>query len=152
MEDNIIDLQRKVKVLNDENNKMYKEIERINNIINELEKCIKNKYYEAIDYQTKIRQSDLMQGDYPVSYYLEEQNEVNDNYGRTCAYINGEYRCSYIYTDGIWLGKYKTKERALEVLDKIHQRLIDLGTLEIVPDSYTVLPKDTSNVYEMPKE
>ena len=56
------------------------EIERLNNIINELEKCIKNKYYEAIDYQTKIRQSDLMQGDYPVSYYLEEQNEQLCNY------------------------------------------------------------------------
>ena len=29
MEDNIIDLQRKVKVLNDENNKMHKEIKRL---------------------------------------------------------------------------------------------------------------------------
>ena len=27
-----------------------KEIERLNNIINELEKCIKDKYYEAIDF------------------------------------------------------------------------------------------------------
>lgn len=51
-----------------------------NNIINELEKCIKDKYYEAIDYQTKIRQSDLMQGNYPVRYYLEEQNEQLCNY------------------------------------------------------------------------
>ena len=57
-----------------------KEIERLNNIINELEKCIKDKYYEAIDYQTKIRQSDLMQGDYPASYYLSEQNEQLCNY------------------------------------------------------------------------
>ena len=57
-----------------------KEIERLNNIINELEKCIKDKYYEAIDYQTKIRQSDLMQGNYPVGYYLEEQNEQLCNY------------------------------------------------------------------------
>lgn len=60
--------------------KKDKEIERLNNIINELEKCIKDKYYEAIEYQTKIRQSDLMQGDYPVSYYLEEQNEQLCNY------------------------------------------------------------------------
>ena len=57
-----------------------KEIERLNNIINELEKCIRDKYYEAIDYQTKLRQSDLMQGDYPVSYYLKEQNEQLCNY------------------------------------------------------------------------
>lgn len=52
----------------------------------------------------------------------------------------------------IQLGKYETKERALEVLDEIHQRLINLRTLEIAPDSYIVLPKDTSNVYEMPQE
>ena len=57
-----------------------KDIERLNNIINELEKCIKDKYYGAIDYQAKIRQSDLMQGDYPVSYYLSEQNEQLCNY------------------------------------------------------------------------
>jgi hypothetical protein len=57
-----------------------KEIERLNNIINEIEKCIKDKYYEAIDYQAKIRQSNLMQGDYPVSYFLEEQNEQLCNY------------------------------------------------------------------------
>lgn len=56
------------------------EIERLNNIINELRKCIKDKYYEAIDYQAKIRQSDLMQGNYPVRYYLEEQNEQLCNY------------------------------------------------------------------------
>ncbi|MBR1386414.1 MAG: hypothetical protein IJ568_06260 [Bacilli bacterium] len=57
-----------------------KEINGLNNIINELEKCIKDKYYRAIDYQAKIRQSDLMQGDYPVNYYLEEQNEQLCNY------------------------------------------------------------------------
>jgi hypothetical protein len=50
------------------------------------------------------------------------------------------------------LGEYKSNERALEVLDEIHQRLINLGTIEIAPDSYIVLPKDTSNVYEMPEE
>ena len=58
----------------------YDEIERLNNIINELGKCIKDKYYEAIDHQAKIRRSDLMQGDYPVSYYLSEQNEQLCNY------------------------------------------------------------------------
>ena len=52
-----------------------KEIEILNNNINELEKCIKEKYNEAHDYQTKIRQSDLQQGDYPVSYYYAERDE-----------------------------------------------------------------------------
>ena len=41
---------------------------------------IKEKYHEAINYQAKIRQSDLMQGDYPVSYYYSEQRELICNY------------------------------------------------------------------------
>lgn len=51
------------------------EIERLNNIIEELEKDMKEKYHKEIDYQLKIMQSDLMQGDYPISYYYSEQNE-----------------------------------------------------------------------------
>lgn len=57
-----------------------------------------------------------------------------------------------IMVDGSYLAEYNSEERALEVLDEIHQRLIGLGTIEIAPDSYTILPKDTSNVYEMPKK
>ena len=53
------------------------------------------------------------------------------------------------------LGRYKTKERTLEVLDEIHQRLIDLQMLE-----YTIGDSDISwshgksldCVYFMPKE
>ena len=59
---------------------LNEEIERLNNIINELEKCIKDKYYEEVDYQIKIRQNDLIQGDYPISYYISEQNEHLCNY------------------------------------------------------------------------
>lgn len=50
------------------------------------------------------------------------------------------------------LGTYKTKERALEVLNEIHQRLIDLQTLEIAPDSYRTIKRNINCVYEMPKE
>lgn len=59
---------------------------------------------------------------------------------------------SYLGVNKTVLGEYKSSDRALEILDEIHQRLINLRTLEIAPDSYTVLPKDTSNVYEMPQE
>ena len=50
------------------------------------------------------------------------------------------------------MGAYETKERALEVLDKIHQRLIDLQTIEIAPDSYKAIKRNINCVYEMPKE
>lgn len=58
-----------------EYNKPFDEIERLNNIIDELEKDIKAKYNEAHDYQTKVRQSNLQQGDYPVRYYYAERDE-----------------------------------------------------------------------------
>ena len=54
--------------------------------------------------------------------------------------------------EGTSLATYKTKERALEVLDEIHQRLIDLQTLEITPDFYKVCKRNLDNVYEIPKE
>ena len=58
-------------------------------------------------------------------------------------------------TDCVSLGEYDTIERALEVLDEIHQRLIDLQMLE-----YTIGDSDISwshgksldCVYFMPKE
>ena len=49
------------------------------------------------------------------------------------------------------LGRYKTTERALEVLDEIHQRLIDLQTLEILQDS-RFTKRNLNCVYEMPSE
>ena len=55
-------------------NDSKEEIERLNNIINEFEKCIKFDYLEECEYQANIRKSDLMQGDYPVRYYYSEQN------------------------------------------------------------------------------
>jgi len=66
--------------------------------------------------------------------------------------LNKEIRGYYNENPNWFLGKYDNEERALEVLDEIHQRLINLETIEIAPDSYKVLPKDTSNVYQMPKE
>jgi len=49
------------------------------------------------------------------------------------------------------LGKYKSKERVLEVLDEIHQRLIDLQTIECTGD-YRFTKRNLDCVYEMPKE
>ena len=54
----------------------------------------------------------------------------------------------YSFDDGIILGKYSTKERALEVLDEIQSLLIErVNFCEFIIDN-----KFTSRVYEMPKE
>ena len=64
---------------------------------------------------------------------------------------NSEHRI-YVNSYNTLVGHYETKERALEVLNGIHQRLIDLQTLEIAPDFYKTTKRDLDCVYEMPKE
>lgn len=70
-----------------------------------------------------------------------------------------DLRIYYASKEKVWvivdcddLGYYKTRERALEILDEIHQRLIDLQTLEITQDFYKVTKRNLDIVYEMPKE
>ena len=51
------------------------------------------------------------------------------------------------------LGVYNTKERALEVLDEIHQRLIDIQCLEIIKETTAGMKKrGVDCVYIMPQE
>jgi len=54
--------------------------------------------------------------------------------------------------DNYDLGIYKSKERALEVLNEIHQRLINLQCLEFNCITDTMRKQGMDCVYEMPKE
>ena len=54
----------------------------------------------------------------------------------------------YSFEKGIILGKYATKERALEVLDEIQSLLIEYVNL----NEHQINNKFTTRVYEMPKE
>ena len=58
--------------LEKENRELKKEIERLNNIINELEKTLNYDIDKSEEYMNKFRRSDLQQGDYPVHYYRAE--------------------------------------------------------------------------------
>lgn len=55
-------------------------------------------------------------------------------------YLNANYDnkriCSFIDGDEMELATYKTKERALEVLDAIHQRLVNIQCLELTGADY----------------
>lgn len=77
--------------------------------------------------------------------------------------ISTEYH--YIGTYEKILGEYKTKERALEVLDEIHKCILDKNVLNGCSNLLTFVNKNTINevkqiisrveeisVYEMPKE
>lgn len=57
-----------------------------------------------------------------------------------------------IFNMNEFLGVYKSSERVLEILNEIEQRLIDLQTLEIAPDSYKTIKRNINCVYEMPQE
>ena len=58
------------------------------------------------------------------------------------------------YND-FYLGTYKTKERALEVLDAIHQRLVNIQCIELAGVEYITSHMKRTGVdcvYEMPEE
>ena len=56
----------------------------------------------------------------------------------------------YSFDNGIILGKYSTKERALEVLDEIQDVIISSSYMEI--NEKEVMTCGSGKVYEMPKE
>ena len=63
--------------------------------------------------------------------------------------IRGFNNTKYFYE----LGTYKTKERALEVLDKIQNRLMPYSDTILNAEGITISYKDVSTIiYEMPKE
>ena len=69
---------------------------------------------------------------------------------------------SVLNQDEVWLGSYKTEERALEVLGEIDERIMLLNTFSIAKDRDTLLalknalPEEKlqglAYPYEMPKE
>lgn len=55
--------------------------------------------------------------------------------------------------DCVYLGEYKSKKRALEVLDEIHQRLIDIQSVKIMGEMTPGMKKRGIDcVYIMPQE
>lgn len=70
--------------------------------------------------------------------YLDEEIEYdNKKYAIKCGTIDIGYYTFY---------------RALEVLDEIHQRLLDLQTLEIDTDCWKTIKRNINCVYEMPED
>lgn len=81
-------------------------------------------------------------------HLIKVSNLVCGTYEGT-YYING-YSVNEV--DNVDLGIYKSEKRCLEILNEIHQRLIDMQTLELVPDSFRTIGRDLNCVYEMPIE
>ena len=62
--------------------------------------------------------------------------------------IKDEYVIEDLNNKYLKLGTYKTKSRALEVLDEIQQLLVEYVNF----NGYEIVNKFTSRVYEMPEE
>ena len=80
----------------------------------------------------------------------------NKNVLTTCNYFDVNDEGEIIIYDGCPIAKYKTKERALEVLDEIQERIINLQLVSLEErgkarqDVYTRSYLEC--VYQMPKE
>lgn len=70
-----------------------------------------------------------------ICYYVEKGKEAPDTYYRS----SGE------------LGRYETKERALEVLDEIQDELIGSDFMPIEKNEEVVLTCGSAKIYEMPE-
>ncbi len=73
----------------------------------------------------------------PLTYYKNIDDENTIVYKESASYITT-------------MGTYKTKERALEVLDEIKNKLLD-NVIATNEDGYATLLENTC-FYEMPKE
>lgn len=81
-----------------------------------------------------------------ICYYVEKGKELPDTYYRPAGV----------------LGKYKSKERALEVLDEIEKRIMLINTINLAKDKESLLAfekalgknelQGLSLPYQMPKE
>lgn len=106
-----------------------------------------------------IRSQDKARLIKPIDFYIEE----------TIDYVNKSSEFDIyalnLANDDIRIGTYKTKERALEVLDEIHECIIDKEVLDGCKNMLTFANKNNLNevkqiidrtekiaVYEMPKE
>lgn len=80
------------------------------------------------------------------------------NQRRTTLKIVSDIRLSVtggnIFCDSEIFGEYRTKERALEVLNEIQKHIEKQGTSEAQVNEYGIMNgiEFYSNVYEMPKE
>ena len=71
---------------------------------------------------------------------------LNANYDnrRICTNDSRDYESD--------LGEYKTKERAIEVLDEIQDELISSDFMPIEKNEEVVLTCGSARIYEMPKD
>lgn len=84
---------------------------------------------------------------------FELQQHYKDSPCQIFAVWNNNYNC---------VGTYKTKERALEVLDEIEERIMIINTISLVKDSVSLIAyknalseekiKGIGYPYQMPKE
>lgn len=70
-------------------------------------------------------------------------------------FLDANYEDKRISTydgDNVELGTYKTKERAIEVLDEIQDELISSDFMPIEKNEEVVLTCGSARIYEMPKD
>ena len=70
-------------------------------------------------------------------------------------FLDANYEDKRISTydgDNVELGTYKTKERALEILDEIQDELIGSDFMPMAKDEEVVLTCGSAKIYKMPED
>lgn len=92
-------------------------------------KLLKCNLIETMDFYTKKQKSEN---------YMPKNSTSYSDIETITTYVNDKYINSKIYINNVEFATYKTKERAIEVLDEIQ--------------AYLMSDTPQSNVYNMPKE
>ena len=79
-----------------------------------------------------------------ISVNYQDNKQIIANYIPELYENSGEY-CEL-------LGTYKTKERAIEILDEIQDELISSDFMPIEKNEEVVLTCGSARIYEMPKD
>lgn len=83
-----------------------------------------------------------------MDLWIRSQNKKDLKKAEHIGVFNEKIYVNGYEENGYCIGTYKSKERALEVLDEIQELLVEYVNLS----EYCIDNKITSRVYEMPKE
>ena len=74
--------------------------------------------------------------------------DIPDDFGKDGFGVYCDKRDSYVSNTLLKIGTYKTKERALEILDEIQEKILRIGEVSLMVNPLLI----EECVYEMPKE
>ena len=99
-----------------------------------MELWIRSQNRETLLKVEKIKKYDVYSQKVEKQNYMPRNATSYDDMQQVTAYVDDKYLRTIIVANDVEVAEYKTKERALEVLDEIEERISLLNTMCLVHD------------------